>query len=231
MPASILIPEQKWPTGILELPVSQEELEEFIQWKVEIYKKQKWTGSELSTIYLKDFDNIDSTVFKQAMPTTILGLRQFIRDNGAYDDELEQAFEVLVLKPKPKPKPKPAPPASAPPASNPLVTLASTPQLEIQPKSQAQGEPQTQTDQPSLMLPAAQPSLAQPAAQSSSPQPAAQSSTLPVVQSSTPPVSTLLAASALASNPALALALPTAQAEYMWLYWKGPDRISEQGIG
>jgi hypothetical protein len=103
MPAATLIPEQKWPTGILELPASLEELEDFIQWKVEIYKEQKWTGSGLSTIYLKDFDNT-STIFKRVMPKTIFGLRQCIRDNGAYDDELEQTFEALVLKPKPQPK-------------------------------------------------------------------------------------------------------------------------------
>jgi hypothetical protein len=83
-----LIPKQRWPTGILELPATPEEIDEFIQWKMDQYEQHNFTGSDLSQFYGEDFQNFELDTFRAADPALTRKLRIFLRKYGVYVNSL-----------------------------------------------------------------------------------------------------------------------------------------------
>jgi hypothetical protein len=77
-------PEQKWPSGVLEIPAATDDINEFIRWRIDEYGKCRHTGSDLSAIYGEEFKNFTEDTFRQAQPLKRSDLRAVLRDKGVY---------------------------------------------------------------------------------------------------------------------------------------------------
>jgi Reverse transcriptase (RNA-dependent DNA polymerase) len=79
-----LTPEQKWPSGTLEIPATTEDINEFMQWRIDEYRKCGHNGSDLSAIYGEEFNNFTEETFRQAQPMRRTDLRNILRGRGVY---------------------------------------------------------------------------------------------------------------------------------------------------
>jgi hypothetical protein len=69
---------------VLETPAATEDINEFIQWRIDEYGKCRHTGSVLSALYGEEFKNFTEDTFRQAYPLKRTDLQAILQDKGVY---------------------------------------------------------------------------------------------------------------------------------------------------
>jgi hypothetical protein len=79
-----LTPDDKWPRGIIQLPATAKDINDYIRWKIDTIEEQDWKGSDLSEYYRVDFEDFKPDNFDQASQTLLRLLRDTLRRRGVY---------------------------------------------------------------------------------------------------------------------------------------------------
>lgn len=93
-PPLTLTPKQKWPKETIELPATTRDIDEFIQWRIQVYSDNEYNNSDLSEYYTGDFANFDDNAFKIADKEVQRALRNFLRRNGVYV-QIGRGFSIV----------------------------------------------------------------------------------------------------------------------------------------
>ena len=72
-------PDERRPEGIIVQPTTKKDINEFIRWRMQVYKNN-WTSISLSTYFGEDFESFNSTMFNTASRDIIWNRRDSFRE-------------------------------------------------------------------------------------------------------------------------------------------------------
>ena len=91
-----LTPDDKQPRGIIQLPATAKDINDYIRWKIDTIKEQDQKGSDLSEYYRVDFEDFKLDNFDQASQTLLRLLQDTLRRRGVYVSKGRQGYRLSI---------------------------------------------------------------------------------------------------------------------------------------
>jgi hypothetical protein len=77
-------PEQRWRTGVNTENADNAELSEYVEWRIQVYTRERWRNEDLSEYYAEDFKGFTRETFDNCPADLTRRLRDCLRDKGVF---------------------------------------------------------------------------------------------------------------------------------------------------
>ena len=75
---------KKWETGINATVTNIKEVKAFINWRLSIYKENRWKGFDLQESFINDFKSFIKDILNGLGKDRLKKIRDYLRENGVY---------------------------------------------------------------------------------------------------------------------------------------------------
>src|SRR5271165_5398237 len=75
---------EKWETGINATATDIKEVKAFADWRLSIYKENKWKGFDLWESFVDDFETFTRDILDDLSKDRLKRIRDYLRENGVY---------------------------------------------------------------------------------------------------------------------------------------------------
>ena len=82
--ATSAIDTKKWKTGIDATATDIKEVEAFVDWRLSIYKENRWKGFDLWESFVDDFESFTRDILNNLGKDRLKEIRDYLRENRVY---------------------------------------------------------------------------------------------------------------------------------------------------
>jgi len=75
---------EKWETGIDATATDIREVKAFVDWRLSVYKENRWKGFDLWESFVDDFESFTKGILDGLGKDRLKTIREYLRENGVY---------------------------------------------------------------------------------------------------------------------------------------------------